>query len=281
MKKAIWYLIVFLIVEVFVGIILGLVMPHANTGDSAPLDMVTMLLSSVVSGVITIALFLWLRWCPVSLDYIKTKPLRVLLWVVVIALATLVPSVWLEELIPEQYTQNVYEDFFELVLRDKLGYVIVGLVAPLVEEIVFRGAILRVLLEWSNQWQNKRGPLTWSMITFSAIIFALSHANPAQMPHAFLMGLLLGWLYYRTGSIIPGVIFHWVNNTVAMILAYSFPDIPMEAHLDAYFGGNQQAVIVAVIVSLIVFIPGLWRLNKLMRKAPNTVETSEYQDVFQ
>ena len=281
MKKAIWYLIVFLIVEVFVGIISGLVFPNSGEGDSADREIIVILFSSVVSGIIVMALFFWRRWCPVSLNYIRSRPLKVLLWTVVVALASLVPSVWLVELLPEQYIQNNYEALFELIMCDGLGYVIVGLVAPLVEEVVFRGAILRALLAWSDQWENKRETMTWAMISLSAIIFALVHANPAQMPHAFLMGILLGWLYYRTGSIVPGVLFHWVNNTAAMLLAYAFPDVPVDANLDAYFGGSQQAVIVAIIISLIVFIPGLWRLNKLMKKAPNTIESSDSKDVFQ
>lgn len=281
MKKAIWYLIVFLIVEVFVGIISGLVFPNSGEGDSVDREIIVILLSSVVSGIIVMALFFWRRWCPVSLNYIKSRPLKVLLWTVVVALASLVPSVWLVELLPEQYIQNNNEALFELIMRDGLGYVIVGLVAPIVEEVVFRGAILRALLAWSDQWENKRETMTWAMISLSAIIFALVHANPAQMPHAFLIGILLGWLYYRTGSIVPGVLFHWVNNTAAMLLAYTFPDVPVDANLDAYFGGSQQAVMTAVIVSLIVFIPGLWRLNKLMKKAPNTIESSDSKDVFQ
>ena len=40
----------------------------------------------------------------------------------------------------------------------------------------------------------------------------------AQLLNATLLGCLLGWLYYRSGSIAPGIVFHMVNNSVAVLL---------------------------------------------------------------
>jgi membrane protease YdiL (CAAX protease family) len=150
---------------------------------------------------------------------------------------------------------NLAEAEFDMVLKDRWGYFVVGLLAPLAEELVFRGAVLRALLRWkSNPWVG---------IVISALLFALIHMNPAQMPHAFLVGLLLGWMYYRTDSIVPGVVFHWVNNTVAYVLynVYPNPDITL---LDLF--GTQRTVLMALGFSLCIFLPALFQLNLRLKK---------------
>ena len=144
-----------------------------------------------------------------------------------------------------------------LLLNTVGGDIEAGLaIAPLAEEIVFRGAILRSLLKWTSRH--------WLAIALSALCFALVHANPAQMPHAFLVGLLLGWMYYRTGSIIPCVTYHWVNNSVAYIMCNMMPD--PDIPLIVFFNGSERAVIVALLSSLCIFIPSVLQLNLRMKK---------------
>jgi len=114
---------------------------------------------------------------------------------------------------------------------------------------------LRALLRWkSNPWVG---------ITISAALFTLIHMNPAQMPHAFLVGLLLGWMYYRTDSIVPGVIYHWVNNTVAYVMYNLYPDPDMRL---ADLFGSERTVLMAVGFSLCIFLPALFQLNLRLRK---------------
>ena len=122
---------------------------------------------------------------------------------------------------------------------------------------MFRGAVLRSLLQ--------RMDSRWGAIALSALFFALVHLNPAQMPHAFLIGLLLGWMYERTRSILPGIMVHWVNNTVAYVLYAFYPDPDIK--LNDIFMGNQQNVLLAVAFSLCIFIPSLLQLNIRMKKA--------------
>lgn len=102
------------------------------------------------------------------------------------------------------------------------------------------------------------------MIFLSALLFAIIHFNPAQMPHAFLVGTLLGWMYYRTGSILPGVALHWANNSIAFVLCNILPD--PDAHLITLLG-SQQKVIMALIYSLCILLPSIYMLNKQMKRA--------------
>ena len=87
--------------------------------------------------------------------------------------------------------------------------------------------------------------------------------NPAQMPHAFLIGLLLGWMYYRTDSIVPGVVYHWVNNTVAYVMynLYPNPDLTL-----VELFGTEQKVLMALGCSLLIFLPSLFQLNQRLNK---------------
>ena len=251
MKNAIVYTIVFAGIEILVGSLV-LLAYQLLMGTGTELDAMGVIISSGLAGVVTIAVFLAAKWAVVSRHWIRTRPWTVLFWCVVATLGSLIPSSWLQELMPE--LPNTAEKAFDLVLKDRWGYFIVGLLAPLSEELVFRGAILRELLKW------KENP--WIGIIISAMLFSLVHMNPVQMPHAFLVGILLGWLYYRTNSIIPGVTWHWVNNTIAYVM-YNLTN-PDETLLE-YFG-SQQRVLMAVGFSLMIFLPALYQLNQRLRK---------------
>ena len=84
------------------------------------------------------------------------------------------------------------------------------------------------------------------------------------MPHAFLVGLLLGWLYYRTDSIVPGIVYHWVNNSIAYVVYNFYPDPQMKL-IDLF--GSQRTVAAAVLFSLLILLPALYQLNLRLRKA--------------
>ena len=251
MKNAIVYTIVFAGIEILVGSLV-LLAYQLLKGTGTELDAMGVIISSGLAGVVTIAVFLAAKWAVVSRHWIRTRPWTVLFWCVIATLGSLIPSSWLQELMPE--LPNTAEKAFDLVLKDRWGYFIVGLLAPLSEELVFRGAILRELLKWKDN--------PWIGIIISAMLFSLVHMNPVQMPHAFLVGILLGWLYYRTDSIIPGVTWHWVNNTIAYVM-YNLTN-PDETLLE-YFG-SQQRVLMTVGFSLMIFLPALYQLNQRLRK---------------
>ena len=80
---------------------------------------------------------------------------------------------------------------------------------PIVEEIGFRGLILGGLLKMRCR--------PWIAILISALIFASCHGFGANFVTAVLFGILVGWLYWRTGSIVPGIIIHVTNNSLTAI----------------------------------------------------------------
>lgn len=250
MKKALIYTLIFIGIQFVAG---GLVTLAFQLSGGNGTGATALMITSAAASIVTVIVFLVAKWAIVSRHWLQTRPWFVLFWCVVASLGALVPSMWLQELMPE--LPNTAEEAFDMIMKDRLGYFVVGLFAPLTEELVFRGAILKALLQWK--------PNPWVGIVISALLFALVHMNPAQMPHAVLVGLLLGWMYYRTDSIIPGVVYHWVNNTVAYVMYNLYPDPDMT--LVELFG-SQRSVLMALAFSLCIFLPALYQLNLRLKK---------------
>jgi len=269
MKKAILYTVVFILIQLIIGGTMQFVWTLVTKKPVTEMDATMYIIMMVAINVASIAVFLCLKWAEVSRSYVRSRPWATLFWSCVAACGAIIPSTWLQELMPE--LPNYAEQQFDMILKDRWGYLAIGLLAPLGEELVFRGAVLRALLRWTaakpadedkgNRWWRSTG----MAIALSALLFALIHSNPVQMPHAFLVGLLLGWMYYRTDSIVPGVAYHWVNNTIAYIVYNFYPDPSLK--LIDLFGGNERSVMLALLFSLLIFLPALYQLNLRLKKA--------------
>lgn len=97
---------------------------------------------------------------------------------------------------------------------DRAGYgfgwvVLVICVQPAIfEELAFRGIVQSALL----------GVLgARHAIIVSAMMFAILHLSPAGLPHLVVIGLALGWLRVKTGSLLPGMALHFVHNFLAVL----------------------------------------------------------------
>lgn len=208
------------------------------------------LLNSVVVG----AVFMALRWSPFSRSYMQKRPWAVLIWTALLALGSIPLADALSSL------TNVKMPAEELQLLTTLvthpwGWIAVGVLVPIAEEMVFRGAILRTLLTLcGHRWR-------WGAIVLSALLFGLAHGNMAQLLNATLLGCLLGWLYYRSGSIAPGIVFHMVNNSVAVLLVRLIPG-SADMQLVDLFAGDTPRLILFMLCALCVFVPSLWQLRQ-------------------
>ena len=103
-----------------------------------------------------------------------------------------------------------------------LNFLCVSIFAPFFEEWLCRGMVLRGLLNYEHT--NKAGEKVrglkpvWAIV-ISALFFALIHFNSWQGIAAFLMGLIFGYVYYRTGSVKLTMLMHFANNTFALIMS--------------------------------------------------------------
>ncbi len=261
MKKAIIYVIEFLAIQLIIGAVVPLVWRLiTKTTDTTPAMFIT---TMVIYGIVVIATFLLARWAEVSPNWLRTRPWKVLIWSAVAAMGTIIPATWIQEQMPE--LPNWAENEFEMLLGNRWGYLAIGLLAPLSEEIVLRGAVLRSLLSKPLFAGRSEQFNVWTAITISAIFFSVIHFNPAQMPFAFIIGLLLGWMYWRTGSILPGVAFHWANNSLAYVMYNLYPDPDIK--LIDVFKGSVQHELMAVGFSLLILLPAIYQLHLWMRRA--------------
>ena len=270
MQKALIYIIVFILVQLMATYA---VLTVASTLDGhdfvtavkaavmggVPGTATLLIITSAVYSVILLVMFLSRKWCVASPTYLRTKPWGVFFWAGVAAMGTLLPSEVYQELLPlpDFSTQELMQ-----VMSSRWGYLTICIFAPLVEEVVFRGAVLRSLLQRMNS--------RWGAIALSAFLFALVHLNPAQMPHAFLIGLLLGWMYERTRSILPGIMVHWVNNTVVYVVYNLLPNLSERPVYDL-FGGDWKRIALSVLFSLLILLPALWQLHTRMKPAQEEI----------
>lgn len=260
------YLIIFIVVQIIImyagaGIWAGIkgegyqaTLQAASTGGNAILTA----LVSVFSSVITLIIFLKTKWTPLTRGYLLSKPWGTLLWVALFSLGTIIPLSFLYEQLGIEMDENT-QQIISSMMKEPWGYVAVGILAPLAEEVVFRGAILRTLLGIMSKKNH------WVAIMISAAIFGVVHANLAQFINALLMGLLLGWMYYRTGSLVPGILLHWVNNTMAYVLTNIMPQ--SDGKLIDLFHGDEKTMYYAVGFSLCIMIPSFIQMIIRLKKA--------------
>ena len=142
-----------------------------------------------------------------------------------------------------------------------LYVVLLVLLPPLLEEFLFRGALLQLLRPFGDGFA----------IVLSAVLFALAHGNLVQAPTALLVGLALGFVTVRSGSIWPAVLGHFANNAVAVAgdLALTFVQPPLQSILQLTLHLVWLALGLAALLVLLLRRPDALRL-----RPPRTRETT-------
>ncbi len=87
---------------------------------------------------------------------------------------------------------------------------VVILVAPFVEELLYRGLGYGLLAPFT-------GP--WPAIVLTGLAFGLAHGLVLGLPVLTIFGITLGWLRSKTGSVYPGMVVHGLFNAAALVAA--------------------------------------------------------------
>lgn len=176
---------------------------------------------TLLLGFVYMLLYLWKQ------DYLKddgclyTLPsVPTLLWSVVAGVSSIFLLSALMSVL--KFLPDWMDQTFDVLQTGSLGIFCIALFGPVLEELLFRGAITKVLLQ-------KYRPAT--AILLSGLVFGVFHINPAQVVGACLMGFLLAWLYYRTNSLLPGILVHVLNNGSSVYLSLNYPDVQEVADL--------------------------------------------------
>lgn len=215
---------------------------------------------SALSGLITIGVIL--------LFYrIRRKKLEEALWLRRVegpglwAGAALAPALYLVVttalmLLPEAWLDSYAEASAGLSGGGVVGAVAVVLVAPVVEEFVFRGLIMT---------RMARAMPGWLAAALSAAIFGVCHGHPVWFAYAFVLGLVFGLMDLRLGSIWPSIWAHMIFNAIGQI----FDLLPEEdtVAMGAYI----------VLLAVAVLIPLLARkgVKALFRPEPKALPAQE------
>jgi len=126
-------------------------------------------------------------------------------------------NILVEKLIPAPlWFWEMFNQIFENDFGFLGAFIKVSIIAPIVEELIFRGIILSGF---------RRNYSAFKAVLISAILFSLFHLNPWQMPATFVLGLFLGWLVIRTQSILAAIIGHSVNNLLVLLTVTYWQEI--------------------------------------------------------
>lgn len=148
-----------------------------------------------------------------SVGWRRFNVLKTAFWVVVVPIAFLL-LVSLALFLAQHYIpgfnaeQPQTNEFIQNTAPNLQIYSVLAIIIfpPILEETVFRGFLFPAL--------SKRYGLVFGAIVSSAF-FGLAHLQGNVTVYTFVLGLLLCFLYRRTGSIIPGMVLHMANNYLA------------------------------------------------------------------
>ena len=95
--------------------------------------------------------------------------------------------------------------------KDVFTFLAMVIAAPIFEELIFRGLMLEGLLQRMSHWKA---------ILFTSFLFGVVHLNPWQFVAAFFLGLFIGWVYWKTRSLIPCIFIHFVANLNGYLMRF-------------------------------------------------------------
>lgn len=165
--------------------------------------------------------------------------------------------------IPEEIL-DVFLDLMGSKTPFGLAFYVLAIQAPLTEEVLCRGVILGGLLAHGTRGRA---------ILWSALLFAALHMNPWQFPVSMILGIVFAWWVIHTGSLLPALIGHALNNFLSLISVRMELFRPIEDwHVVEFL---PWWLFVSAIV---VAVAGLWWFNQMAQREAKPVETPSEQD---
>lgn len=273
-------MIVFLVMQAGAGVVVygiavalkpELLKEIGRTGDQSVLENAisptALALAVVISGLLSIgviALLKMINWKTVF----DTKTIN---WKAgILAIIGAIFGIFVLDILEEMIElPNLLEDQFTGLSNSFIGAISIGLLGPIIEEFIFRESILGYML--------RGGVNKWVAIGISSLVFGLVHLNPAQVPFAAAMGVILGIIYYKTGNIVIPSILHILNNSVAVWSMYSMGEEAKELSLTEMLGGTAMAI--GITIPVLVVCISLLRKFWMSQQTPQYVIASEEKDV--
>ena len=144
------------------------------------------------------------------------------------------------------YTTPVTPSQYPSTLLEAVAMAVTTMVvAPLCEEVMFRGYVQRAY-ERRNVWAG---------IVVGGIIFALFHLRFQGAPALLPVAIALSLIAWRTGSIVPGIALHAAYNAIATVLMIALSFLSLQIT-----GGLTAALVCLAVLSAPVSFAALWML---------------------
>lgn len=236
------------------------------TGDEAAAASAWVLVLANPAGFFAVTYLGWRLTGAPARDVFPLGPMRwtwlpplVVVSVAVLVLAALA-DVWLR-LLPQpvwwrELVQQVDQAMDNLLRQSPWGAAVAVLViAPLTEELFFRGLVLRGLV-------LRRG--VWPGILISSALFAIAHLTPNQLGIAFGTGVLLAWIVIRTRNLTVALVTHALVNGTALAVTHLADPPPGPAPLPDWW--------VAPLALALLAAGWLW-LARVLPRAPRAAPT--------
>ncbi len=128
-----------------------------------------------------------------------------ILWGILLISVTGVVIEPLLALFPDEYLDLLYRN----IGTGGWSILMTVVLAPVMEETLFRGLIQGSVYERDGAAKS---------ILLSALLFGVFHMIPQQVINAFLVGIILGYIYFRTGSLLTVIILHALNNGISYLM---------------------------------------------------------------
>lgn len=246
---------IFIVLKYFTLVLLmvlneGLLSSGIATLSNPELSGITTLISSIFT---LIVLFFWR-----PLKEVTDKWKSLSFWFVIACLVLGFLGLGINSFILSTLISDLtssYESSLPILSSGVLGIFAVVVLVPITEEVVFRRVII--------------GSLSQSMhpyiaILISAILFGVLHGEAVQMLGATIIGLIFGWIYYQSKSLLPSTLLHIFNNGSFLIGLQTYkkegPSALVET--DWSFTFHNPYGIYLFFATLILFVLVAWWVKK-------------------
>lgn len=225
--KAVCYLLLFLLSQVIVTLgytltatIYAVVNPELNI-DPAELALACTDQISLISGLLSLVIlavfFLLRRKNPFGETGFHKTSARGVCAALSVTPFLYAAVIFIMSLLPEAWMESYAEASAALSDTGVIMAIATIVVAPIVEEIIFRGLILSRL---------RKAIPGWLAVLISALLFGLCHGQIVWICYAFVLGLIFGVMAQRSGSVWPSLLAHVLFNTIGHCSSY-IPDTNM------------------------------------------------------
>ena len=165
-------------------------------------------------------------------------------------------NVWVNTQIPPPpWFWELFNKIFESDYGIYGAILKIVIIAPIIEELIFRGIIMHGLM---------RNYPKLIAIFFSGLLFALFHLNPWQFPATFILGMLLGWLMVRTRNIFACIAGHAINNGL-VLLSIEYAD-QINNFSFSLMPKNSQLMISGLVMLISLVLIALLTVNREKKK---------------